>query len=299
MTLVEFKKLVNNKDLPTIMVWVDMNHTLVEHYLESMSQILNRRIEKAFSAEELVNLSYYSEDPENVIYLSYLSKREVDKVIKSRIEGPAIYVIVVDEEEIKVPYEKIVFGDLSRNACLLYLENYVKIKKTSNKNKESGEGQEEYSGHLSRETLEKLVDYFDNNLDRCLNEIKKVEVLELQGSWEKPFSAIFECLPKKDDKMRSLKWFSGGDIDTCQVLYNIYIKKLRSLVNSTREEQELWSRLVKEAIWCEACIVSGLIGDYVVDYLKLVERSLPGDFRVEYYPPVFYDQLKNSPEWGL
>ena len=296
MTLTELKKAIGNKNIPSPMVWVDQNHTMVEHYLDNISSILNRRIVKTFSAEEILSISAYEIDPENVIYLLFLNKREIDKV-KDRLVGPAIFIIIVDEE-LKTNYETVVFGGISRNACLLYLEDYVKIRKSSSRGKKSEDG-EEFTSHISRELLERLVDYFENNLDLCMNEIRKVEVLELQGSWEKPFEAILDCLPKKDSKMRSLRWFSGGDVDTCQVLYNIYIKKLRSLVTATKEDQEIWARLIRESIWCEACIVSGLIGDYVVDYLKLVESSLPEDFRLEYYPPVFYNELKNSPEWGL
>lgn len=297
MTLTELKKAIEKKNIPSPMVWVDQNHTMVEHYLDNISSILNRRIVKTFSAEEILTISAYEIDPENVIYLLFLNKREVDKV-RGKLTGPAIFIIITDDEEIKTGYELIVFGGISRNACLLYLEDYVRVKKTSSRGKKAEEG-EEPTGHISRELLEKLVDYFENNLDLCMNEIKKVEVLELQGSWERPFEAILDCLPKKDTKMRSLKWFSGGDVDTCQVLYNIYIKKLRALTTATKSDQEIWARLVRESIWCEACIVSGLIGDYVVDYLKLVESSLPEDFNLEYYPPVFYSQLKNSPEWGL
>lgn len=298
MTVSELKKLIDKKNLPQTMVWVDHNHTLVEHYLNHLTLSLNRRLSKLFSAEEVISTVAYEIDPENVIYLLYLNKRELDKV-KDKLTGSAIFIIMVDDEEIKIGgCEQILFENLSKNACILFLEDYVKIKKASSRGKKS-EADDEPQTHISRELLERVVDYFDNNLDLCMNEVRKVEALELQGSWEKPFEAILNCLPPKDTKLRSLKWFSGGDVDTCQVLYNIYIKKLKTLITATLDEQEIWARLIRESIWCEACIVSGLIGDYVVDYLKLVESSLPGDFQIEYYPPVFHSQLKNSPEWGL
>lgn len=287
----ELKKLIEKKSLPSPMIWVDNNHSLVNHYLDQISVQFNRKIKKIFHIEDVGTLIPFDEDRDNTVYLLYLTKKEILESYHSLDGVMAIFMVDIDPE-VKIPMPLVVFEKVSRNACLVFLENYVQVPQ-----KKKDEDKKEVDHYISRGLLERLVDYFENDLDLCMNEIKKVEVLELTSSWDHPFEALLNCLPKKDGKLRSLSWFSGGDIDTCQVLYNLYIKKLRTLTEASKKEQETWSRLVKEAVWCEACMVSGLLGDYVIDYLKLVESSLPGDFKIQYFPPVFYKDLEKFPEW--
>jgi hypothetical protein len=299
MTITNLKKSIESKSVPNKMVWVDNNHTMVLYYLDNISLFLNRKIRKIFSEEEALSVIPVDFDSDSTIYVLYIDKKKIDQV--SNLLGEAFIIFMVDET-ISTKLDQTVFSDLSRNATLAYLENYFKpkekIKTKTARDDEKGEKHSE-DCYVSREFLEEALDYFEGNLDNCMNEINKVSVLELSGSWDKPFKALLDCLPKKDTKLRSLKWFSGGDIDTCQVLYNLYIKKLRGLPDSPISDQKIWAKLVRESIWCEATTVSGLIGDYVVDYLKLIESSLPGDFKVEFFPPVFQSEIKAHPEWRV
>ena len=290
MNLTEVKKGITNQSLPLKMVFIDKNHTLTMHYLDQISLKYNRKIEKVFDLESALAINTDFEQDYRV-YVLYLGKKDIEKACQL-ISSEAMVIFMVDEEiSTKLPMVEI--GKISHNASLSYIMKMVEAKSKS---------KDDTGSHLlSPDLIEEALYYFDDDLDRVVNEISKVEVLGLAtvGSWDKPFRALLDSLPPKDQKMRSLKWFSGGDIDTCQVLYNIYIKKLRGLPDSPIEDQRVWARLVKESIWCEACIVSGLVGDYVSDYLKLVENSLPSDFKVEYFPPVFFSQILNSPEWGV
>ena len=289
MTVEELKKKIDSKSFNTPMVWVDNNHTLVLHYLDHLSFVLNRKIRKIFTIEDFMTISFDS-DQMNTLYLLYFNKKEIAQAYPL-IKDEMVIFMVDEDPEIK-SLSPVVFGKISKNACIVFLENYVEIPQ-----KKKDEDRKEPEHYISRDLIEKLVDYFDGNLDLCMNEIKKVESLELTTSWNHPFQALLDSLPKKNKKLRSLSWFSGGDIDTCQVIYNMYIKKLRTLTTATRQEQEIWARLIRESVWCEACIVSGLIGDYVIDYLRLVESSLPGDFRIQFFPPVFHKDLKDFEEW--
>lgn len=297
MTVADLKRKVEAKALPQKMIWVNQNHTLVEHYLDHISLIYNRKFKKIFNLDELSDL-FIKMEANNTIYLVYPARKDVERAIKA-IDGVMAIIMVDEEVTNSLGLETVSFGKISRNACIVFIEDYVKMNK-SKKDREEGKH------HLSREVIENLVDCYEDDLDMCMNEIKKVEILDLNGSWDKPMLAILESLPKRDKKLRSLKWFSGGDMDTCQVLYNIYSKKIRELATLTHTGKmpptktlECWLRLVREAIWCEACILEGCIGDYVVDYLKLVESSLPSDFKVQYFPPVFYKDLEEFPEWTV
>lgn len=292
------KKQIETKSLPTVSIWIDNNHEIVKYYLDHVSLSYNRKLKNLFEVEEAFNFISTDFDIDNTVYVIYLMGKDIQKLQKQLPIGAMVIFITSDE----VP-GGVLIDRLSRNANLIYLEEYVATGKMV-KEKRVPKGVEcfpqETPGHfISRPLLEQALDYFEDDLDSVLNEIKKVEVLELQGSWDKPFEALLDCLPKKDKKLRSLKWFSGGDVDTCQVLYNLYMKKLKTLATAPIEEQRVWSKLVREAIWCEACIVSGKIGDYVSDYLRLVEVSLPGDFKVEYFPPVFFSEVESKPEWAI
>lgn len=311
MTPAELKKSILSKKMPNKMIWVDQNHTLVEHYLSNISDNLNLAIGKYFDLQEAISNIPLDYNLQNTLYVLYIPAKEIEKLF-SLLDFDVKAVAIVEEEQ-KTKIEQVVFDKLSKSACIAFLleELYWDNKK---KKKLPKVDPDEFE-HLSRETIEELVDYFDSDLDLCMNEIAKLKALDLgEGSWEKPFKAIMDCLPKKDKRLRSLKWFSGGDIDTCQVLYNLYMKKFRALVNvpskdqmaqakknNTRppelKDERFWALLIKEAIWCESCILSGTIGDYVLDYLRVVESSLPEDFEVQYYPPVFHSQLKEFPEW--
>lgn len=302
MTLTKFKKLVEQSPdkFPHKWVFVDQNHTLLLHYLDSLSLIFNRKLVKIFNVEEAVTIPSTDFESDYTIYLLYIPAKDVEKVLSLLPEE--IMAIAILFEEIKTQFEQLVLGEISKEACLAFLSNYVATKeriKTKGARDEDKPEDHDEDKHISYSLLEELVDYFENNLDNCINEIKKVEVLGISGSWDRPFKALLDILPPKDQKLHSLKWFSGGDVDTCQVLYNLYMKKLKNLPNANLEDQVTWSKLVQEAIWCEACILSGTIGDYVKDYLRLVELSLPNDFTVEYFPPVFYEEVIKHPEYGI
>ena len=301
MTLTELKKAITEKNLPSKIVFIDQNHTLLMHYLDNISEIYNRKLVKVFGVEEANSIISTSLENPYTFYAIYLQGKDINKVL-TYLSEDIMAIAITDEEEIKVDFESVLFSKISRNACLAYLENYLLVKeKLKNKAARADEKAEYHDEdhYISQDLLEELVDYFDCNLDNCLNEINKVKALGLTSSWDKPFRALLDLLPKKDQKLRSLKWFSGGDIDTCQVLYNIYMKKLKNLNGSPLDQQYVWAKLVKEAIWCEACIVSGTIGDYVTEYLQLVESSLPSDFEIEYFPPVFYKDIITHPEYHI
>ena len=300
MTLTELKKKILDKEIPNKLIFIDQNHTLINHYLDQLSESYNRKLVKAFNLEEVESLPTSTWDIPYSIYVLYLTSKDIEKALDFLPDD--LMAIGIVDEEITSKFEVIPFSKISRTACLAYLENYLLVKeKLKNKAARADEKAEYHDEdhYISQDLLEELVDYFDCNLDNCINEINKVKALGLTSSWDKPFRALLDILPKKDNSLRSLKWFSGGDIDTCQVLYNTYIKKLKNLPNSPLDQQLIWSKLVKEAIWCEACIVSGTIGDYVKEYLELVESSLPTDFEVEYFPPVFYKDVIKHPEFGI
>ena len=297
MTLTELKKQVEKGYMPSKLVAVNNNQTLFEYYLDNFSIKLNKNIKKLFDPWEALSVIPFDPDRDHTIYLIFLSKKDTVKILQSISEAMVIF---VQDEELSASdlggVQQVVFGKLSKNACMAFIEDYVAIKDSKGRKKVDLDEAQHY---LSRDLIEKVVDYFDSDLDRCMNEIRKVEVLGLNSSWDRSFEALLKALPKKDTKLRSLSWFSGGDVDVCQVLYNVYIKKLRSLPTAPKRDQEIWSLLVREAVWCEACIFSGLIGDYVADYLKLVESSLPEDFEVQYFPPVFHSDLKKFPEYTV
>ena len=290
MTLTELKKGIVGMSLPNRFIAIGKSYNLLTYYLDQISLTYNRKIKKVFDLDSAlaINTDF---DIDYTLYVLFLNKKDIERVCQL-VTSEAMLVFIVDEEiSSKLPQVEV--GKISHKASLVYLLSKVEIKD------KAGKGTNTY--YLSDSLIDEALLYFDDDLDRVVNEISKVEVLGLStpNSWDKPFSALLGCLPPKDSKLRSLKWFSGGDVDTCQVLYNIYIKKLRGLPDQPIEDQKIWAKLVKESIWCEACIVSGLIGDYVSDYLRLVENSLPGDFKVEYFPPVFFNQILNSPEWGV
>lgn len=290
MTLQELKKSITEHSMPSKMVWVDENHTLVEYYLNQLSRILNRRVKKIFSQDEAITIPEMDGDSDYILYVLYLP----EKIISQTLElcGNYLYIAIVEEEIKDIRAPQITFGKLSRNADIVFIENQVKIPKKTKSPKE----EPEY--YLSRKLIEELIDYFDGDLDLCMNEINKIKALELTSSWDHAFKALLNCLPDKQKRLKSLNWFSGGDVDTCQVLYKMYIKKLRELPMESKEKQELWARLVKESVWCEAAIINGLVGDYVLDYLRLVESSFPKDFEIQYFPPVFHSELEKFPEWN-
>lgn len=293
MTVIQLKKVIssNINKLPNKMIWIDNNHTLLSSYLDQLSLVMNRKIQKIFTADEAISSIPIDFDQENKIYVLYLLKKEVEKVLLALDDTCQVIAILPEDDEKIKSFEKVVFGGISRNACIKYLDDFFEVKDKATR--------EKFENYVEREQIERLVDYYDNDLDLCMNEAKKLIALELPitSKWERQFEAILECLPKKDGKLRSLPWYSGGDIDTCQVLYNLYVKKLRT-IQGTDDEQNTWALLVRESVWLEACMVSGVIGDYVMDYLKLVESSLPEDFEIKYFPPVFFHELKDFPEYG-
>lgn len=292
-TVTQLKKAIEKKELPDKMVWVDQNHALTVYYLDRISLLYNRRIRKIFDLETLYDCSRSDFDVDETIYTLYLNKKEIVQAMELK---SMMIIALVDEEVTIAGVDCITLGSISREACILFLEKATTIEKKVKKD-------EIQIIHLvSRTVLEKLVDYYENNLDNCLNEIFKAKSLDLGeygGAWDNLLEKIISFLPPKDQKLRSLPWFSGGDIDTLKVLYNLYIKKLKTLSDADRELQKTWALLVRESIWAEACILSGRIGDYVMDYLRLVEQCLPGDFKVQFFPPVTYKDLENFPEWTL
>lgn len=274
----ELKRRILNNDIPRNLVFVDNCHILTNEYIKALSKQLNRRPVHVYSikdAQEL-NSRFDRRDLMGVIHNCIKDSYQV----KSLTE---VYYLFIEDDKILLSDtdDYVEFPKLGRNQCILYVENWVEEQKLS----------------LSREKIEKIIDYFENDLDLIMNELEKLRCLEVHAL-DKPFDVLFECLPDKQQKLRSLPWYSGGAVDTAQVLYNTYKKKLKAADQSVALAKQLWyTQLITESIFAEIEILAGKFGDYALDYFKLIEKMTPEEFEIQWFPPVSREEI--GPEWML
>ena len=274
----ELKRRILNNDIPRNLVFVDNCHILTNEYIKALSKQLNRRPVHVYSikdAQEL-NSRFDRRDLMGVIHNCIKDSYQV----KSLTE---VYYLFIEDDKILLSDndDYVEFPKLGRNQCILYVENWVEEQKLS----------------LSREKIEKIIDYFENDLDLIMNELEKLRCLEVHAL-DKPFDALFECLPDKQQKLRSLPWYSGGAVDTAQVLYNTYKKKLKAADQSVALAKQLWyTQLITESIFAEIEILAGKFGDYALDYFKLIEKMTPEEFEIQWFPPVSREEI--GPEWMI
>lgn len=279
MDVYELKSKIESNEVPKHLVFIETSRVLVKEYTTALSRVLNRRPVHMYTSKE-VKESVGRFDRNDLLIIAHNLKIDTNWMA-----GLDINIIFINSEDVETPLPKIVFPKLSKNQCLLYLENWVSENKFS----------------FSRENQEKLITYFDNDLDQIKGELDKLECLEVKAL-DRPFQALFECLPDKEKRLRSLPWYSGGAVDTATVLYNTYMKKLKSIRDTSVpiNKQRWYAQLIQEAVFVEIGILSGTFGDYALEYFRLIEKMSPREARVQWLPPVSMKEIKESyPEWLL
>lgn len=283
MELLELKKEIQDGIPPKKIAFVDQNHVLTKAYIKAYSKVFNKK-EEHFYSEKDVKAIVGRFDRENVLAVIH-SENDT-----SWTRGLDICAIYICSEDPKSGIPVVEMGALSKKQCILYLEDYL----IENKFVKDHNGEKVPT--LSRENIVKLIDYFESDIDMIMGEIDKLTCLEVKAL-DRPFEALFECLPPKPERLKSLPWYSGGAVDTATVLYNTYMKKLKNAgeMNVPVSKQEFYADLVKEAIFVEVNILAGTFGDYAVDYFKLIERTKPEDQVIQWFPPVVRSEIGR--EW--
>lgn len=274
----ELKRRILNNDIPRNLIFVDNCHILTNEYLRALSKQLNRRPVHVYSIKDALELNSRF-DRRDLLGVVHNCLKDAQSV-KGLTE--VYYLFIEDTKETVSSLDDYVeFPSLNKNQCILYIENWVESNKVS----------------LSREKIEKIVNYFENDLDLIMNELEKLRCLEVH-SLDKPFDALFECLPDKQQKLKSLPWYSGGAVDTAQVLYATYKKKLKAADQSIPLNKQLWyTQLITESIFAEIEILAGKFGDYALEYFKLIEKMTPEEFEIQWFPPVTREEI--GPEWMI
>lgn len=276
MDVKELKERIEGNTVPKTMIFIDSCHTLMKEYLIAMSKVLNRRIVHTYTAEETKAMNGRF-DRNDLLVVAHGLKDP------SKYRGLEVYLVFVYLEDIDeglIP--KVVFPSLNRNQCILYIETRLKNLGLS----------------LSRKNIVKLCEYFENDIDQIMGELYKLECLDVKAL-DRPFAALFECSPLKQEKLKSLPWYSGGAVDTATVLYATYMKKLKAAgeMNVSVEKQRWYAQLIREAIFVEVNILAGTFGDYAVEYFKLIEKMSPDEVGIQWNPPVAREDIGG--EWEV
>lgn len=289
MEVSELKHRILSNDIPRNLVFIDNCHILTAEYIKALSKQLNRRPIHVYSIQDALELNsrFDRRDLMGVVHGCVKQAHELRNIQE-------VYYVFIEETSDNVLNDLIdcvKFPALNKNQCILYIEDWLISNGFFNK----VEGKQVLT--LSRTNIEKLIDYFENDLDLIMNELQKFKCLEVHAL-DRPFNAIFECLPDKQKKLKSLPWYSGGAVDTAQVLYATYKKKLKAADQSIPIEKQLWyTQLITEAIFAEIEILAGKFGDYALDYFKLIEKMSPDEFKIQWFPPVSREEI--GPEWML
>lgn len=284
MELMELKRAIQDGVPPKKIAFVDNNHLLTKEYIKAFSKVLNKKAEHFYTSKDVKSVVGRF-DRNNVLAIIH---SDGDTTWTAGLDINAIY-ICSEAPTSGIP--TVVMGALNKKQCILYLENYLIENKFFKETKDKVK-----IPTLSRENIEKLIDYFDSDIDQIMSEIDKLTCLEVKAL-DRPFQALFDCLPPKPVRLKSLPWYSGGAVDTATVLYNTYMKKLRNAgeMNVSISKQEFYAYLVKEAIFVEINILAGTFGDYAIEYFHLLEKIKPTEDVIQWFPPVTRSEI--GKEW--
>ena len=289
MEVTELKERILKNDIPKKLVFIDNCHTLMLEYLKALSKTLNRRIMHIYSEKEIIGIN--SRYDRNDILVVAHGVNKLEDWIGRDLE---VYLVFIYLEDIVTSLPKVVFPALNKNQCTLYLRNWLIENEFYNKKGN------DCVPTLLMENQEKLIKYFDNDIDQIMGEMYKLKSLEVHAL-DRPFEALFDCLPPKPMILKSLPWYSGGAVDTAVCLYNTYMKKLRSAgeMKVPVEKQRWYAQLVRWAIFVELGILSGTFGDYALEFFRLIESMSPDDMKISWNPPISKEDLDKNPEWKI
>lgn len=288
MEVQELKKRILDNDVPHQIIFIDNCHILVKEYLKAISKALNRRVVHCYSIDEARKLNGRFDRRDLLGVLHGCAKD-----FKELFGLSDLYFIDIELEDINTSVEKIVFPELNKNQCILYIENWLIENGFFNKGADKNFSK---IPTLSRENIEKLIDYFDADLDQIMGELEKLKCLEVHAL-NQPFAALFECLPSKQKRLKCLPWYSGGAVDTGTVLAATYLKKLKAAGEmKVPIKKQLWySQLITEGLFIKLGIISGYISDYTTDYFKLIEQMSPEEYKIQWFPPTVREEIGD--EW--
>lgn len=290
MTPSELKKRIESNDIPNRIVLIDTNHTLCMEYLKAISKVLNRQRISCFSEEDIFNIRRRFDNRDLLPVVKF------DKFTES-MKSDMPMVFVLDEAPKSVPlYDTVEFPKLNKNQIILYLTNLL-IERGFKENEGTSDAPK-WVPTLSTENMIKWCDYFENDIDLIMGEVEKLLCLE-NHQLNTSFTVLFECLPDKQKRLRSLPWYSGGAVDTATVLYRTYAKKLSASgeLNTPIAKQKFYSMLMREALFVETGILNDTFGDYAMEYFQLIEQMSPDDMKIQYHPPVATEDI--GPEWKV
>lgn len=288
MEVQELKQRILDNNIPHQIIFIDNCYILVKEYLKAISKALNRRVVHCYSIDEARKLN------------GRFDRRDLLGVLHSCVKDfkelaglSDLYFIDIELEDVDTSIEKVKFPELNKNQCILYIENWLIENGFFNKGSEQAFPK---IPTLSRENIEKLIDYFDSDLDRIMGELEKLKCLEVHAL-NQPFAALFECLPSKQERLKCLPWYSGGAVDTGTVLAETYLKKLKAAGEmKVHVNKQLWySQLITEGLFVKLGIMSGYISDYTTDYFKLIEQMSPKEYKIQWFPPIVREEIGD--EW--
>lgn len=283
------KRLIEKSDIPHQIVFIDNCYTLTNEYLKAFSKSLNRRIIHCYSLEEAKRLNgrFDRRDLLGVLHGQIKDFKEVFGISD-------VYYIDIETEDVDTSIEKVIFPKLNKSQCIMYIENWLCENGFFNKDKDSLSTK---VPTLSRENVERLIDYFDADLDQCMGELEKLKCLGIHAL-NQPFDALYDCLPSKQKKLKCLPWYSGGAVDTGAVLSATYLKKLKAAGDmKVPVKKQLWySQLITEGLFIKLGVMSGYIADYTTEYFRLIEQMSPEEYKIQWFPPVTREEI--GEEWS-
>lgn len=287
----ELRQLILENRAPKRLVIVDNCHTLTLEYIKAICKSFNRRPCHVYSIKDAKALNGRF-DRRDLLGIVHSDLKDAE-ALNGITDIPYVFVVTEDTDTI---LPKVVFPVLNKNQCILYLENWL-IENGFFKEEDAGDGSKKVKKpSLSRDNILLLLNYFDNDLDLAMGELRKLQSLEVT-QLDAPFEALYECLPSKQQRLKSLPWYSGGAVDTAQVLYATYLKKLKAAGDMrVPVDKQLWyAQLITEAMFVKYGILTGTFGEYALEYFKLIEQMSPKDFKVQWLPPV--SQSEVGEEW--
>lgn len=288
MEVQELKQKILDKNIPKQLVLIDNCYTLTKEYLKAISKSLNRRLVYCQTLDEAKKLNSRF-DRRDLIGVLHESIKNFNELLSYQ----EVYYIDLEQEDAGTSLDKVIFPKLNKNQCILYVKDWLLTNNFFNKDKDSSTIK---VPTLSRENIEKLIDYFDSDLDLVMGEMEKLKCLGVHAL-NQPFEALFECLPSKEERLKCLPWYSGGAVDTGTVLAATYLKKLKAAGDmKVPIKKQLWySHLITEGLFIKLGIMSGFISDYTTDYFRLIEQMSPEEYKIQWFPPVTREDIGD--EW--
>lgn len=288
MTVKELKEKIEANEIPNRLVLVDNNHTLCMDYLNAISKVWNKQKISCYSEEDIMGVRRRFDNRDLLPVVKF------DKFTDS-MKSDMQMIFVLDEPPKQLPlYDTVEFPKLTKNQIILYLTNLL-IERKFRENEGTADNPK-WVPTLSVENMAKWCDYFENDIDMIMGEVEKLLCLE-NHQLNTSFTVLFDCLPDKQKRLRSLPWYNGGAVDTATVLYRTYAKKLAAAgeLNTPIHQQKFYAMLMREALFVEQGILNDTFGDYALDYFRLIEQMKPDDCKIQYHPPVATEDI--GPEW--